>query len=99
MKIMIIKRWSLKEEQSDNMNQSMENEHLILVKEKAEQTILSVRDVCVFPLMGCKDDSSVNSTDDVILLDEENKYPKVIAVASITVYQLVNITEFIQNIS
>ena len=99
MKIMIVKRWSLKEKESDNMNQNTENEYLILVKEKAEQTVLSVRDLCVFPVGGCKDDSPVNSTDDVILLDEENKYSAVIAGAPISVYQLVNITEFIQNIS
>lgn len=61
----------------DDMNQNMENEYLVLVKEKAEQKGLSVRDVCVFPVVGSKDDSSVNSTD-VILLDEENKYTEVL---------------------
>lgn len=60
------------------MNQNTENEYLVLVKEKAEQKGLSVRDVCVFPVVGSKDDSSVNSTDDVILLDEENKYTEVL---------------------
>lgn len=48
------------------------------MKEKTEQKVLSVRDVCVFPGVGSKDDSSVNSTDDVILLDEENKYSEVL---------------------
>lgn len=81
------------------MNQNIKNEYLTLVKEKAEQTVLSIGDVCVFPVVGCKVDSSVNSTDYVILLDEENKYLEAIAVAPISVYQLVNITEFIQNIS
>lgn len=41
----------------------------------------------------------MNSTDDVILLDEENKYAEVIAVAPISAYQLFNIAEFIQNAS
>lgn len=48
------------------MNQNMENEYLILVKEKAEQTVLSIADVCLFLAVGCKDDSSVNSTDYVM---------------------------------
>jgi len=99
MKVMTIKRWSLKEIYSDNINQNMENEYLTCVKEKAEWTVLSATDVSVFPLVHCKDDSSVNSTGDVILLDEKNKYPEVITVAPFSVYQLVNITKFIQNSS
>lgn len=68
------------------------------MKEKAEQTVLWIRDVCLFPVVRCKDDSPVNSAD-VILLDEQTKYPEVIALAPISMDQLVNTTKLIQNIS
>lgn len=50
---------------------------VVLVNTKTAQTVLLV---CVFSVVGCKDDSSVNSTDYAILLDEENEYPEVVAV-------------------
>lgn len=64
-----------------------------------DRTYPSVRNLTVLPLVGYEDDSSVYSTDDGISLAEENKCPEVIAVAPISVNQLVNIIEFIQNVS
>lgn len=51
--------------------------YVILVNTKIAQTVQLVH---VFSVVGCKDDSSVNSTDYAILLDEENEYPEVAAV-------------------
>lgn len=71
--MLILKRWSGKEKETVWIGIV----YVILVNTKTAQTVLLV---CVFSVVGCKDDSSVNSTDYAILLDEENEYPEVAAV-------------------
>lgn len=71
--MLILKRWYGKEKETV----WIEIVYVILVNTKIAQTVQLVH---VFSVVGCKDDSSVNSTDYAILLDEENEYPEVAAV-------------------